>query len=651
VKVFDLAKKLGTSPKELIRFLADVDIKVKSPNTKLSDDIVEQVSGLFKGETPEDKAAEIRSITFDDESITVQKLAELMQVSLGDVMRSTLKRGLLVNLNSELDLQMAQDIATEFNIIFESPILSADSPAARTLRDDIHDMVSSDQTDDDSVERPPVITIMGHVDHGKTLLLDTIRKSNVIDTESGGITQHIGAYQVDVSGKKLTFLDTPGHEAFTALRARGAQVTDIVILVVAADEGLKPQTIEAIHHAKAANVPIIVAINKIDKPDANPDRVMQQLSEHELVAEEWGGSTIMVPISAKKNTGIDTLLEMLLLLASTLELKASARRMAKGVVIESRLSRKKGPIATILVKTGTLRIGDVFVIGTSNGKIRALINDHGDSVTEVLPGTPVEILGLSEVPSPGNLLEVCATEKEAKELAEASLLQQQETARSMRPVSLSSISQQIQEGESLSINLIVKADVHGSLEAIVASVTQLSSDKISVRVIHAATGEINENDIMLAVASSAIVVAFHVATRNEAAKLASEEGVEVKSYEIIYEIVDDIKKSILGLFKPEYEEVETARIEVRQLFKFSKVGVIAGSYVLSGKAVRNSLAYVLRDGKEIYRGKLESLKRFKEDVKDVATGFECGIVLEDFSDLQEGDVIVCFAMQEKKPQK
>ncbi len=648
MKVFDLAKKLGTSPKELIRFLADVDIKVKSPNTKLSSVVVDQVQGLFKGETPEDKASEVRIVTFDGDHLTVQELCDLTQVSLGDVMRATLKRGLLVNLNSDLDLQTLHDLASDFNVILESSDAEVAS-AARTLRENIHEMVNEKDNEEGQVERPPVITIMGHVDHGKTLLLDTIRKSNVIDTEAGGITQHIGAYQVDVSGKKLTFLDTPGHEAFTALRARGAQVTDIVILVVAADEGLKPQTIEAIDHAKAAEVPIIVAINKIDKPDADIDRVKQQLTEHELVAEEWGGKTIMVPISAKQNQGIDTLLEMVILVADMLELKTSVDRLAKGVVIEAKLSRKKGPIATILVKTGTLRVGDHFVIGHTYGKVRALINDHGETVTEVLPGTPVEILGVSEVPSPGSLLEVCENEKACKELVEERL--SEAYASRTKHVSLSSLSQQIQEGEVQTLNLIVKSDVHGSLEAIVASINQIVSDKVSVRVIHAATGEVNENDIMLAVASSAIIIGFHVELRPEAAKIALDEDVEIKTYDIIYEIMDDIKKSIQGLFKPEFEEVETARIEIRQLFKFSKVGVIAGSYVLSGKVVRNNMAYVLRGKTEIYRGKIESLKRFKEDVKEVASGFECGLVLQDFNGLAEGDIVVCLTRQEKHVQK
>ena len=650
MKVQDLAKKLGISVKELTQFLEDMGIKVKTPASKLDDETVVRIRDLFKHE--HDAAVEVvvpSVITLTEPHLKVQALAQLMGLKLPEVMKAFLMKGLMVNLNSEVDALTAVEIGKSLNIDVMLDLGKAEKPIS--IRDHLDKIEEHeiDQHPDSLVIRPPVITIMGHVDHGKTLLLDTIRKSNIISGESGGITQHIGAYQVEVKGHKLTFLDTPGHAAFTALRARGAQVTDITILVVAADEGIKPQTVEALAHAKAANVPIMVAINKMDKPDADVERVKQQLAEHDLLAEDWGGKTVMVPISAKTKVGIDDLLDMIILIADMQDLRAIKEGPAKGVVIESRLSRKKGPIATILVKTGCLKVGDHFVIGHTMGKVRALLNDAGEKVEEAGPSTPVEVLGISEVPSPGSLFEVMPSEKDARVLSEErQLLETQQASKNIKSVSLETLSQQIEEGNIRKLNLIVKADVNGSLEAILASISQITGKDVAINIIHSATGPINENDMMLAAASAALIVGFHLTITPEAQKIAESEGIDYKLYEIIYQIVDDLQKVVNGLFKPEFEEIETAKIEVRQLFRFSKVGIIAGSFVLSGRATRNSQARVWRDKKEVFKGKITSLKRFSEDVKDVAANFECGIVMDGFPEFQEGDIVTCFELRQKK---
>lgn len=461
--------------------------------------------------------------------------------------------------------------------------------------------------------------------------------------EAGGITQHIGAYQVTKNGKKLTFLDTPGHAAFTALRARGAQVTDIVILVVAADEGAKPQTIEAIDHAKAAGVPIIVAINKMDKPDANPEKVKQDLSQHGLLGEDWGGDTIMVPISAKKNEGIDQLLEMLTLMADMNEYKADPDRNSRAIIIESHLSKQRGPIASVLVKSGTLKVSDHFLIDSQYGKVRAMLDDHGKNVKEALPGMPVQILGVTTVPSPGSVLEVFSTEKEAKK--EAAERKSNEKAAQPRKSAFDNIQNQNEDTKFL--NLLIKGDVNGSVEAIIASINELDFQEVAVQIIHSGTGDINENDVMLGVASNAIIIGFSVGVSAEAKRLSESEKVQIKHYSIIYEILDDIEKAINGLYVPEFEEIETGSIEVRQIFKFSKVGSIAGSYVTDGIVQRSSIVRVFRGNEELHEGKISTLKRFKDDVKEVKAGYECGIVLESFNDLAEGDIIKAYKLQEK----
>lgn len=657
MKVQDLARELGQRPKELMRFLSEVAIKVKSPTTKLDDATVQIIRELYDEQHAGKKKK--KKVLADDGSkiiylknanVQVKDLAKTLHTPLSEIMKVLLTKGLLLTLNSEIDIKMAMEIAKHFDVEVEIDDANEDADGGdakiREHLETIEDF-ELEHDEDRLVTRPPVITIMGHVDHGKTSLLDTIRKTNVTEKEAGGITQHIGAYQIIKNGRRLTFLDTPGHEAFTTLRARGAQVTDIAILVVAAEEGVKPQTIEAINHAKAAKVPVIVAINKVDRPDANPDRVKQMLADYGLVAEEWGGTTVMVPVSARSGVGIDELLDLIVLTADMLELKAIMDVPAKGIVIESRLSKTKGPVATILVKSGTLRVGDSFVIGATSGKIRALLNEYNQPVTEAGAGTPVEILGISEVPRPGDLLDVLETEKVARKIATGRSDDEKRLSSSRRSVSFENLSQQIESGEVGRLNLIIKADVNGSLEAVIGSIEQVSTDEISVTILHAATGPITENDIMLARASSALVIGFGVGINSDAETLASEEGIKVRFYSIIYEIIDDVRKVIKGLYKVEYEEVELGKAEVRQLFKFSRVGVIAGSYVQSGKMLRNSLCKVFRDGKPIHDSKLTSLKRFKEDVREVLQGYECGIVFEDFTDIVPGDIISCYEMKEK----
>lgn len=654
MKVSELARSLGKNPKEIINLLRDLNVRGASTSLRLDQTVINQIKELILNDgkevaTDSDQILPPKIVQIEDKSVSLKDLAVKLDVELPRIMKAVLEKGLMLSLNAEIDPQAAAEIATKLNIVLE--ITGREKVIKQDLRESLEKIEESelDHHSERLVERPPVVTIMGHVDHGKTLLLDTIRKSNIVSGEAGGITQHIGAYQVTTHGKKITFLDTPGHAAFTALRARGAQVTDITILVVAADEGIKPQTVEAIHHAKAAGVPIIVAINKMDKPDADPERVKQQLSEHGLVAEDWGGKTIIAPVSAKTLQGIPELLDMILLVAEMQELRANPDGPAKAVVIESRLSRKKGPVATVLVKTGTLRVGDFFVINSGLGKVRALLNDLGEKIDQAEPGMPVEVMGISDVPAPGSILEVKATERETRTLAEDRLLEEKgAVATNFRSVSLDSFADIRSEGRHTRLNLIIKADVNGSLEALTAAVQQIEARDVSLGLIHAGTGPVTENDIMLAKASSAIVIGFGITVSPEAQKLADSEGVEIKLYTIIYKILDDLHRAVQGLLKPEYEEVEVGRAEVRQLFSFSKIGTIAGSYVLSGKLQRQSLIRVWRKKEMLFEGKLDSLKRFQEDVKEVASGFECGIVVDGYDKLAAGDQIQAYMMQEKK---
>ena len=509
-------------------------------------------------------------------------------------------------------------------------------------------LIETDEDPEESLqERCPVVVVMGHVDHGKTSILDRIRNAHVTDTEAGGITQHIGAYQVEYQGKKITFLDTPGHEAFTAMRARGANVTDIAILVVAADDGIMPQTIESINHAKAAGVSIIVAINKMDKEGADPDRVKQQLTEQSLVVEEWGGDVIAVPVSAKTGMGIDELLENILLVAEVKELKANPDRLARGTVVEARLDKGKGPVATLLVQNGTLKSGDVIIAGTSVGRIRTMTNDKGRSIKEAGPSTPVEITGLGEVPSAGDVFNAVADEKLARELVEQRKHEaKEELFQQHQKVTLDNLFSQIAEGEMKELPIIVKADVQGSVEAVKQSLEKLSNDEVRVKVIHGGVGAVSESDVMLANASNAIIVGFNVRPDPVAKQNAEQSGVDIRLYRIIYDAIEEITDAMKGMLVPKYREVETARIEVRQVYKISNVGTVAGSYVLDGKVGRNNEIRVVRDGIVIAEDKMSSLKRFKDDAKEVAAGFECGITLEKFTDIKEGDIFEAFYMEE-----
>ncbi|MCL5780371.1 MAG: translation initiation factor IF-2 [Firmicutes bacterium] len=571
------------------------------------------------------------------ETVTVQELAEKLKKTAAEVIKKLLGLGILATINQEIDFDTAALIAGEFGVEAELKV-AVDKEA----------LVMAEPEDDPSlfVSRPPVVTIMGHVDHGKTSLLDAIRETNVTAGEAGGITQHIGAYQVEHNGKKITFVDTPGHAAFTAMRARGAQITDIAILVVAADDGVMPQTVEAINHAKAANVPIIVAINKMDKPDANPDKVKQELTQHELVVEDWGGDVIAVPVSAKARTGLDNLLEMILLVAEVHELKANPNRQARGTVVEAELDKGRGPVATVLVQNGTLNVGDTIVVGHVSGRVRAMIDDKGRRVKKAGPSTPVEILGLSDVPEAGDILVAVEDEKLAREVAEKrQIRKREEILKSTTKISLDDLFKHIQEGQIKELPIIVKADVQGSIEALAQALEKLTTDEVKVNLIHSGVGAINETDIMLASASNAIVIGFNVRPDANARKIAEAEKIDIHLYRVIYEVIDDVKKAMSGLLDPEFKEVILGHVEVRKIFKASKIGTIAGGYVTEGKITRDAGIRVIRDGIVIHEGKLDSLKRFKDDAKEVAQGYECGITIDRFNDIQEGDIIEAFTVE------
>ena len=569
------------------------------------------------------------------ETIAVKALASKMSYTASDIIKKLMLMGVMASINQEIDFDTATLVAGEFGVTTEE------------LPPDIDPTLIPEIVDDPKTlkERPPVVTVMGHVDHGKTSLLDAIRNTSVSTHEAGGITQHIGAYQVVCKGKKIVFLDTPGHEAFTAMRARGAQITDVAILVVAADDGVMPQTVEAIDHAKSANVPIIIAINKIDKPGANPERVKQELMEYGLVAEEYGGDTIMVPVSAKQHTGIDDLLENILLVAEVEELKANPNREARGVIIEAKLDKGRGSVATVLVQSGTLRIGDSIVVGTAYGHVRAMINDRGDNVKKAGPSMPVEILGLNDVPSAGDIL-AAVDEKQARSIAEARLGNQRRDLIKSKSVSLDALFQQIQEGDIKDLNILVKADVQGSVEALNSALLGLNkNDEVRVSIVHSGVGAVSESDIMLASASQAIVIAFNVRPDANARRLADTENVDIRTYRVIYDALNDVKDAMSGMLKPKYKEVIQGRVEIRQVMRFSKA-LVAGSYVLEGKIKSNSKIRILRDNVELFDGEIDSLRRFKDEVKEVAAGYECGISIVDFRDFAEGDIIEAYTMEE-----
>ncbi len=586
----------------------------------------------------ERSADEILTLTLP-EHITIKDLADKMKVQASAVVKKLFMKGVMVTVNQDIDYEQAEEIALEFNCICE-PEEKVDV-IAELLKEE-------EESADEMVARPPVVCVMGHVDHGKTSLLDAIRDTKVTDREAGGITQHIGAYMVKVNGQKITFLDTPGHEAFTAMRMRGANSTDIAILVVAADDGVMPQTVEAINHAKAAGIEIIVAINKIDKPNANVERVKQELSEYELIPEDWGGSTVFVPVSAHTHEGIDTLLEMILLTAEVLELKANPKRRARGLVIEAQLDKGRGVVATVLVQKGTLRVGDPIAAGSSYGKVRAMIDENGKRVKEAKPSTPVEILGLSDVPNAGEIFVVQETEKEARSFAETFISEGknkliEETKSKM---SLDDLFSQIQSGNVKELNLIVKADVQGSVEAVRQSLVKLSNEEVVVKIIHGGVGAINESDVILASASNAIIIGFNVRPDAMAKATAEREGVDVRLYKVIYKAIEDIEASMKGLLDPIYEEQVIGHAQVRQVFRASDVGNIAGSYVLDGYFQRGCKVRVRRGEELLHEGELASLKRFKDDVKEVKAGYECGLVVEGFQDVQEEDIIEAYMMVE-----
>ncbi|MGA8942748.1 MAG: translation initiation factor IF-2 [Thermoactinomyces sp.] len=570
--------------------------------------------------------------------MTVGEFAKLLRREASALIKKLISLGIMATINQEIDVETMMVLSEEFDVT-----LNFKEEVDESNFEELEEV----DAPEDLVERPPVVTIMGHVDHGKTTLLDKIRHTKVTEGEAGGITQHIGAYQVEINGKKITFLDTPGHAAFTTMRARGAEVTDITILVVAADDGVMPQTVEAINHAKAAEVPIIVAVNKMDKPEANPDHVKQQLTEHGLIPEEWGGDTIFVPVSALTGDGIEDLLEMILLVAEVQELKANPDKRARGVVIEAELDKGRGPVATVLVQNGTLHVSDGIVAGNYFGKIRAMVNDRGRRVKAALPSTPVEIIGLSDVPNAGDQFMVFEDEKKGRAIAEKRQAKQKEQERGANArVSLDDLFKQIKEGEVKELNVIIKADVQGSAEAMKSSLEKIDVEGARVKIIHTGVGAITESDIILASASNAIIIGFNVRPQANARALAKQEKVDIRLHRIIYKAIEEIESAMKGLLDPEYEEKVVGMAEVRQIFKVSRIGTIAGCYVTEGKVVRNGRARLIRDGVVIHDGELDTLKRFKDDAKEVAQGYECGLTLQNYNDIKEGDLIEVYVIQE-----
>ena len=587
---------------------------------------------------PEPVVEKVTSIELP-ETVTIKELADKMKIPAAQIIKKLFLEGKMYNVNSDITYDEAEEIALEYDILCEHEVVV----------DVIEEMLKEEEENEEDLQpRPPVVCVMGHVDHGKTSILDAIRKTSVTSGEAGGITQHIGAYVVEVNGQKITFLDTPGHEAFTAMRLRGAQSTDIAILVVAADDGVMPQTIEAINHAKAAEIDIIVAINKIDKPSANIDRVKQELTEYGLIAEDWGGTTIMVPVSAHTGEGLQDLLDMILLDAEVKELKANPNRKGRGLILEAQLDKGRGPVATVLVQKGTLNVGDNVTVGTAFGKIRAMIDDKGRRVKKAGPSTPVEILGLNEVPQAGEVFIATDTEKEARAMAETFIATKREKmlADTKSKLSLDGLFDQIQAGQIKDLNIIVKADVQGSVEAVKQSLAKLSNDEVAVKVIHGGVGAINESDVTLASASNAIIIGFNVRPDNQAKIIAEQEKVDLRLYRVIYNAIEDIEAAMKGMLEPTFEEKIIGHAEVRQTYKVSGVGTIIGGYVQDGKIVRNCKVRLLRDNVVIHEGELASLKRFKDDVKEVNSGYECGMSFEKYNDIKEGDQIEAFVMEE-----
>lgn len=671
IRVYNLAKELDMDSKEILDILHDLDIEVSSHMSTITDDTAELVKGMYADEEDSDSAAKTeessaekeeissKDIDLDEQGtieeqedtsefieietpITVKEFAEKIDQAANDIIVELMNLGVMANVNQSLDEETLDLLADELgiNIKFKS-----EEEEIKSLRIGPH----IEDKEEDLETRPPIVTVMGHVDHGKTTLLDVIRKSRVAGSEAGGITQHIGAYQAEVNDKKITFIDTPGHEAFTAMRARGAQLTDIAILVVAADDGIMPQSVEAINHAKAAGIPIIVAINKIDKVNAQPERVKQELTEHGLVPEDWGGNTICVPVSALQEQNIDELLEMIILVSEMEELRANPNRLAEGLIIEGELDKGRGPVATVLIKNGTLKIGDYILAGLTSGRVKAMFNEYGDTLKEAGPSSAVEVLGFDDVPEAGDFVEVVEDEKKAKSAAsERQAQKRQQEIQQDAKVSLEDLYKQIQEGEVKELNIILKADVQGSIEALKAALLRLGTDEVTVNVIHTGVGAVNETDVNLASASNAIIIGFNVRPDNNAMKAADKEKVDIRTYRVIYKALEDIKDAMAGLLDPELKEIVTGRAEVRATFKVPDVGIIAGAYVTDGHVNRNYDARLIRDGVVIHEGTISSLKRFENDVREVQSGYECGIGIENYNDIKENDVIEFYTYKEIK---
>ncbi|SJZ34524.1 translation initiation factor IF-2 [Garciella nitratireducens] len=691
IRVYELAKQLNITSKSLIAQLKDLDIKIVNHMSTIDSEQAELIKELLNDETSENKVnqkynneikktenkkkdkginkkekkayskkqdenknyasekqnkqvnsnlenKELKKIKLPP-SIKVGEFSDKISRPPSEVIKKLMLLGIMATINQEIDFDSASMIAEEFGYI-------AIEDKENNHQEDFIVQEKEDKPED-LVKRPPVITVMGHVDHGKTSLLDAIRKTKITQKEAGGITQHIGAYMVNINGEKITFLDTPGHEAFTAMRSRGASITDIAVLVVAADDGVMPQTVEAINHAKAANVPIIVAINKIDKSTASPDKIKQELTEYGLIPEEWGGDTICVPVSAVTHEGIDNLLEMILLVAEMQELKANPNKRARGSVIEAKLEKGRGTVATLLVETGTIHIGDAIVAGTAHGRVRAMIDDKGKRIKKAGPSMPIEILGLSEVPVPGETFYVVKDDKLARNIAEKNkeVIRERQLNQTQK-ISLDDLFTKIKEGEVKEISVIIKADVQGSIEALKQSLERLSNDEVKIKIIHSGVGAISESDVMLASASNAIIVGFNVRPDNNAQNLAEKEKVDIRLYRVIYNAIEDMQDAMKGILEPEYKEQVVGRAEVRQIFRVPNIGTIAGCHVIDGKINRNNQVRIIRDGIVIHEGSISSLKRFKDDVKEIASGYECGLGIENYNDIKEGDIIEGFTMIE-----
>lgn len=664
IRVYKLAKELKKTSKDLLDILTDLGVDVSSHMSTVSDETADLIRSMYikqdkkqedkrtigkkQNETQETVESERASGNEEGDvyiiktPITVKELAEEIDYHPNEIIKKLMGFGVMAAVNHKLDkdtlLMVADELGVEFMVNDQT-----ETEEKKKVGSQI------DDKPEDLKLRPPIVTVMGHVDHGKTTLLDVIRKARVAEGEAGGITQHIGAYQVLVNGKKITFIDTPGHEAFTAMRARGAQITDITILVVAADDGVMPQTIEAINHAKAADIPIIVAVNKIDKPNAQPDRVKQELTEHGLVPEEWGGDTICVSISALKEENIEELLEMVLLVAEMEEVRANPNRLAEGFVIESKLDKGRGPVATILIKNGTLRIGDALLSGLASGRVRAMIDDEGNRIEEALPSTPIEVLGFSDVPNAGDFVQVLTDEKEARSIAEDRHQElHQKELQSDSKVSLEDLYKKIQQGELKELNVIIKADVNGSIEALRDSLVKLGTEEVSINIMHTGVGAINETDVDLASASNAIIIGFNVRPNSKARNMAEREKVDIRLYRVIYKAIEDLKDAMAGLLDPEIKEVVTGHAEVRDTFKVPKIGTVAGLYVTEGLINRNYHVRLLRDGVVVYEGDIGSLKRFENDVREVKEGYECGLGIDGYNDIKLGDELEVYKYKEIK---